>query len=116
MLPVITQVQRLYLLQDAFAQTRQQFLAEDQRQHAGGVLQNATAHSDGEHQPQPVPAEAGIQAAIGMPDYRVTGADIVHRVPDQPLLPDQSEVRCNEQRRYQCEAPGHLPVNRQAAQ
>ncbi|MNF75887.1 hypothetical protein D3C84_579790 [compost metagenome] len=115
-LPVITQVQGLHLLQDALAQARQQFLAEHQRQHAGGVLQDATAERHGEHQPQPVPAEAGVETAIGLPDNRAAGADVVDGVADQPLLPDQSEVHRDVQRRHQGEAPGHLPVNRQAAQ
>ncbi|MCY1446753.1 hypothetical protein D9M71_633400 [compost metagenome] len=115
-LPVIAQVQSLDLLEDAFAQAGQQVLAEHQRQRGGGILQHPARHGDGEQQPQPAPGHAGVQAAVGLADHGEPGIDIVDGVADQPLLQGQPGVAGDEQQCGEEEAPGHLAVDRQAAQ
>ncbi|MNE24898.1 hypothetical protein D3C80_1182070 [compost metagenome] len=111
--PVVAQVQALHLGQDTFTQARQQGLAEHQRQHRCRVLQQATAQRDGQQQPQPVPGHGGVQAAISQAHHGTAGADIVHGVADQPLLPDQAKVASDVQRGDKRKAPGHFTINGQ---
>ncbi|MNN18652.1 hypothetical protein D3C81_1318680 [compost metagenome] len=113
MVPVVAQVQALHLAEDAFTQAREQGLAEHQRQHGGGVLQQAAAQGDGQQQPQPVPGHAGVQAAVGQAQHGAAGADIIDRMADQPLLPGQAEVAGNVQGSDQSKAPRHFAVDGQ---
>ena len=116
MAPVVTQVQGLDLFEDAFAQARQQGLAEHQRQHGGGVLQEAAGQGDGQQCPQPLPGQGGVEAAIGQVGDGAAGASIVDCVADQPLLPGQGQVAGDIEGGDQGEAPGHLAVDGQGAQ